>query len=67
MVGTGGGKTESERLKVPLLAEIPLEILVRLSGDQGKPVVLSQPEAATSKAFREAARVLIQSHSLRNR
>ena len=53
--GTGGGRREAQRLQVPLLAEIPLEIPVREGGDQGVPVVLSQKDSAVAKAFWKAA------------
>jgi ATP-binding protein involved in chromosome partitioning len=36
---------------VPLLAELPLEMLVREGGDRGQPVVLAQPATATARAF----------------
>ncbi|WP_174581758.1 Mrp/NBP35 family ATP-binding protein [Candidatus Methylacidithermus pantelleriae] len=57
--GSGGGRREAARLGVPLLAEIPLEIPLRESGDQGVPIVLLDPEAPSSCAFREAAKKVI--------
>src|ERR1700742_5160254 len=35
--GSGGGEREAARLQVPLLAQIPLEISLRESGDKGIP------------------------------
>jgi ATP-binding protein involved in chromosome partitioning len=58
--GSGGGLAEAQRLQVPLLAEIPLEIALRVSGDSGKPLVLAQPTAPTTQAFRKAARQLME-------
>jgi ATP-binding protein involved in chromosome partitioning len=57
--GHGGVAREAEALNVPLLAEIPLHIDIRLSGDAGVPVVVSDPEGAQARAFRDLARRLI--------
>ncbi|MBM3612988.1 MAG: Mrp/NBP35 family ATP-binding protein [Alphaproteobacteria bacterium] len=57
--GHGGVRREAEALNVPLLAEIPLHINIRLSGDAGVPVVVSDPEGAQARAFRELARRLM--------
>ena len=54
--GKGGGEHESKRLGVPLLGQIPIEMSVRESGDEGHPIALEDPEkSATSKVFREIA------------
>ncbi len=50
--GKGGGEREAARLKVPLLAQIPIEIPVREGGDSGRPVaLLPQSASAVSRAF----------------
>jgi len=49
--GESGGKQEAKRLNVPLLGQIPLEVGVRCGGDQGNPVVSSQPESSAAKEF----------------
>lgn len=59
--GTGGGRREAERLQVPFLAEIPIEPLVRESGDTGRPAVAAHPESAAAEAFRSLARTLAES------
>jgi ATP-binding protein involved in chromosome partitioning len=53
--GSGGGQREAERLKVPLLGQIPIDIPTREAGDRGCPVVLAEPKSAVSQAFREVA------------
>jgi ATP-binding protein involved in chromosome partitioning len=54
--GTGGGEKEAARLRVPLLAQLPIDIPTREGGDQGKPVALTPPEkSAVSAAFHELA------------
>lgn len=47
----GGAKRESEKLKIDLLGEIPLDIEIRIGGDQGLPVILKNPENPQSAAF----------------
>lgn len=56
--GSGGGQREATRLGVPLLAQIPLEIGLRESGDKGVPVALSAPDGTTGKLFRQVAKVV---------
>lgn len=53
--GTGGGRREAERLRIPLLGEIPIEPQVRESGDTGSPAVASHPKSAAAGVFREIA------------
>jgi ATP-binding protein involved in chromosome partitioning len=56
--GEGGAKAEAARLGVPLLAEIPIDIALRQGGDDGRPIVISDPDGAVAQAFAEAARAL---------
>jgi ATP-binding protein involved in chromosome partitioning len=53
--GEGGGVREAERLGVPLLAQIPIEMAVREGGDAGVPVVLSRGDSLAASVFLEAA------------
>ena len=57
--GQGGGKAEAERLGVPLLAEVPIDMALRQGGDDGRPLVATAPESAAAKAFLEMARKLV--------
>ncbi|HSJ02019.1 MAG: P-loop NTPase [Verrucomicrobium sp.] len=58
--GKGGGEREAKRLGVPLLGQIPLEMLVRESGDEGKPAALADPATSSaSKAFHDVAARLV--------
>ncbi|HEY4715691.1 MAG TPA: iron-sulfur cluster carrier protein ApbC [bacterium] len=52
----GGGQKTSERLGVPFLGEIPIDPVIRASGDSGKPVIIENPVSQQSKAFMEIAR-----------
>jgi ATP-binding protein involved in chromosome partitioning len=56
--GHGGAKAEAERLSVPFLGEVPLEIEIRETSDAGLPIVATKPDSAHAKIYREiAARV----------
>jgi ATP-binding protein involved in chromosome partitioning len=49
--GEGGGEREAARLQVPLLAQIPLEIGLRESGDKGLAGCSTRPKSATGSNF----------------
>jgi len=57
--GHGGVKAEAEKLGVPLLAEVPLHLDIRIASDGGAPIVVSKPDGPQAKAFRDIARRLI--------
>jgi ATP-binding protein involved in chromosome partitioning len=57
--GHGGARAEAERLGLPFLGEIPLDLGIRLSGDAGVPVVAAKPDGPEARAFRALARQLI--------
>ncbi|CAB4242840.1 Iron-sulfur cluster carrier protein [Methylacidimicrobium sp. AP8] len=61
--GAGGGRREAERIGVPFLGEIPLEIAIREAGDLGAPIVLTEPDRPSSRAFRAAAKKILDSLS----
>lgn len=49
--GSGGGERTASELEVSMLGCVPLEIPVRVGGDEGTPIVISQPESASAKAL----------------
>ena len=51
----GGARHEAERLGVPFLGEVPLDLQIRLTSDSGKPIVVAEPESAHAKVYREIA------------
>jgi ATP-binding protein involved in chromosome partitioning len=53
--GEGGARREAERLGVPLLAEIPIEVPLREACDAGRPLVATNTDSAAAKAFLELA------------
>jgi len=57
--GSGGVKAEAAKLGVPLLAEVPLHIDIRMASDGGAPIVVSKPDAPQSQAFRDIAQQLV--------
>jgi ATP-binding protein involved in chromosome partitioning len=59
--GHGGVKSEAEKLGVPLLAEIPLHLDIRIAADGGAPIVVSKPNSSQAQAFRTLAKNLIES------
>ena len=59
--GHGGVKAEAEKLGVPLLAEIPLHLDIRIAADGGAPIVVSKPNSSQAQAFRFLAKNLIES------
>ncbi len=59
--GHGGVAAEAAKLGVPLLAELPLHIDVRMASDGGAPLVTTQPNGAYATAFKSVAQHLIDS------
>jgi ATP-binding protein involved in chromosome partitioning len=57
--GHGGAKADADRLKLPFLGEIPLDLDIRTAADGGAPIVASKPDSPQAKAFRAIARRLI--------
>lgn len=51
----GGAHQEADRLGVEFLGEIPLDIDIRTTSDDGQPIVVSQPDSPHAKAFRGIA------------
>ncbi len=57
LFGAGGGQAVADSLteltgsKVGLLGQIPIEMAIREGGDDGTPIVLSQPESVSARAF----------------
>jgi ATP-binding protein involved in chromosome partitioning len=58
--GSGGGREAADTLGVPLVGQIPLYPPLRRGGDEGTPLVVSDPDSAAGVALRNAARRLAQ-------
>jgi ATP-binding protein involved in chromosome partitioning len=72
--GSGGGQTVAEALtrtlgtSVPLLGQVPIDVRLREGGDQGRPIVLDDPDAPASKELRSIAdKISGRAKSLRGR
>jgi ATP-binding protein involved in chromosome partitioning len=56
--GHGGARAEADRLGVPFLGEVPLDIVIREKSDAGQPVVATAPASPLAQCYRDiAARV----------
>jgi len=60
LFGSGGGRELADRLGVPLLGEIPLDPGVVNGGDEGRPVVVEDPEGPAGTALQSVAARLIE-------
>ena len=58
--GSGGGERMAAQYGVPLLGSLPLEIAIREQSDAGVPIVAAQPESPAARAYRAAARRLLE-------
>ncbi|WP_299483910.1 Mrp/NBP35 family ATP-binding protein [uncultured Roseibium sp.] len=57
--GHGGVAAEAEKLGVPLLAEVPLHLNIRLAGDGGTPIAAETPDAPEAEVFGRLAKTLV--------
>lgn len=53
--GEGGGEKLAADRNVPFLGRIPLTAAVRVGGDSGRPIIVSDPDSAAGVAFRQMA------------
>ena len=53
--GHGGARNEAEKLGVPFLGEVPLEMEIRRRSDAGQPIVVSDPGSPHAKVYRDIA------------
>jgi ATP-binding protein involved in chromosome partitioning len=54
--GHGGARHEAERLGVPFLGEVPLNMTIRETSDAGRPVVAIDPDGPNGRVYRDIAR-----------
>ncbi len=64
--GHGGGETMAQQVNVDFLGEIPLEPQVRIGGDEGQPIVVTDPEDPAAQAIRLVARAVAAAVSVQN-
>jgi ATP-binding protein involved in chromosome partitioning len=58
--GQGTVEREVERLETQLIGEVPLDTKVREGGDNGRPIVLSEPDSPTTQVFIDIAKRLVE-------
>jgi len=56
--GHGGARAEAEKLGLPFLGEIPLDLDIRIASDGGAPLVVTKPDSPQAKAFFDLVDVL---------
>ncbi len=56
----------AEKFEVPFLGEIPLDPAIRIGGDTGKPVTVTNPDSALAKSFRAFAEQVAAAVSVMN-
>ena len=54
--GHGGARAEAERLGVPFLGEVPLDMDLRARSDSGRPLVATVPDSPHALVYRDIAR-----------
>jgi ATP-binding protein involved in chromosome partitioning len=52
----GGARREAEKLGIEFLCEVPLDIAIRETSDEGTPIVVARPDSEHAKAYRLLAR-----------
>ena len=61
LFGEAGGENLAAQYAVPLLAQIPLSRAIREQSDQGRPIVVSEPEGQEAQIYQQAATALMDS------
>jgi ATP-binding protein involved in chromosome partitioning len=56
--GHGGARLEAQRLGLPFLGEIPIDMALRAAGDTGSPLLATDPDGPVAQAFLGMARRL---------
>lgn len=51
LFGRGGGRKLAEAAGVPFIGEVPIDQRVRIGGDSGVPIVVSDPDSPAAQAF----------------
>jgi ATP-binding protein involved in chromosome partitioning len=55
LFGHGGARKEAERIGVPFLGEVPLEMAIREKSDGGTPIVVADPGGTAARIYRDIA------------
>jgi ATP-binding protein involved in chromosome partitioning len=49
--GNGGARAEAAAIGAPFLGEVPLEMEIRATSDEGNPIVISQPDGPHAQHY----------------
>ena len=65
--GEDGARRAAEQMEIPFLGAVPLDLPIRAQSDAGEPIVVADPDAASSVVLRKiaeqvAAQVSIQTY-----
>jgi ATP-binding protein involved in chromosome partitioning len=55
LFGRGGGESLAERLDVPMIGQVPLLPELREGGDEGRPIMATNPDSEAGKGFTQIA------------
>jgi ATP-binding protein involved in chromosome partitioning len=53
--GRGGGERTAAAMDVPFLGRVPIYEPIRRGGDEGRPLVIAEPESPAARAFQQVA------------
>lgn len=58
----GGNRTNdtADKLSAPVLGKIPITVAIREGGDEGLPLMISQPESEAADIFRQVAAAIVK-------
>jgi len=62
--GHGGARREAETRGIPFLGEIPLDIRIRETSDDGRPIVATEPDGVHARHYTDIARNIWSAISL---
>ncbi|MBX7215134.1 MAG: Mrp/NBP35 family ATP-binding protein [Thermoflexales bacterium] len=66
LFGEGGGERLAAMKHVPFLGSVPLDGMIRVGGDSGRPIVVADPAAPAAQRFAELARAVAARVSVLN-
>ena len=55
LFGRGAGESLAGDMSIPFLGRLPIYQPIRVGGDTGRPIVVSEPDSPAARAFRNAA------------
>jgi ATP-binding protein involved in chromosome partitioning len=53
--GQGGGEAMADVYGLPFIGRIPLDPAIRINGDNGQPIIISQPDSTPAMVFKDLA------------